>query len=340
MAGEQDSAGGFGEAARGDRSAVVRQWIQNRSRVQIGIALVAVLAGLFALPTMVSSYIVQVMFSIFLFVILGYGWNFLSGFTGYVNFGYAGFVGLGAYVTVISIVDFGVPWPAALFLAGVATALVGTAISAPILRLRGAYFAIAMLSLATAARLAVSSDYLTPITRGGTGISFLPKLGYTGQYHVAIILAVTCGYATYRLATSPRGLRLLAIREDETLAAALGVRTTKEKLIAMLIHAGIAGIGGGLLAFNLAYIDPNTVFSIRYTELPIIMVLFGSLGTVVGPLLGGLAFIVVSEVLWSTFPTLHLFFFGVAIMLVVIFMPDGLVERLKAKGYLPRWRSI
>ncbi|MFC6989745.1 branched-chain amino acid ABC transporter permease [Haloplanus sp. GCM10025708] len=167
------------------------------------LGLVALVALLLALPQVLNDYHVQVLFIVFLFIVLGYGWNILSGFTGYINFGYAGFVGLGAYVTVISVVDFGIPWYAALVIAGISTAIIGTLISAPILRLDGAYFAIAMLSLATAGQLAMSSDYLTPITRGGSGISFFPALSYTEQYYLAVVLAVGVGYATYRLAKSP-----------------------------------------------------------------------------------------------------------------------------------------
>jgi branched-chain amino acid transport system permease protein len=321
----------------GDR---IKNTLDSLSVVHRAVALVVVTGLLVALPQFVNDYIVQVLFIIFLFITLGFGWNALSGFTGYINFGYAGFVGLGAYVTVLSIVDLGLPWYVALFVAGMVTAIFGTIVSAPILRLNGAYFAIAMLSLATAGRLIVSTEYLSPITRGGSGISFFPALSFAEQYYLAVGLAIAAGYFTYRLANSPFGLRLLAIREDELLASALGVKATREKLIAMFVHALIAGVVGGVLAFNLSYIDPKTVFDIRYTELPIVMVLFGSTGTVLGPILGGIAFIVISELLWSSFPTLHQFFFGLAIMLVVIFLPRGIVERLKEKGLLPRRRSL
>jgi branched-chain amino acid transport system permease protein len=324
-------------AGLGDR---IESTLDSLSAVHRAVALVAVTGLLMALPQLLNAYFVQVLFIVFLFITLGFGWNTLSGFTGYINFGYAGFVGLGAYVTVITIVDFGFPWFAALLVAGLVTAVFGTLISAPILRLNGAYFAIAMLSLATAGRLATTTEYLSPITRGGTGISFFPELSYVDQYYLAVVLAIAAGYFTYRLANSPFGLRLLAIREDELLASALGVKTTREKLIAMFAHALIAGVVGGVLAFNLSYIDPKTVFDIRYTELPIVMVLFGSPGTVIGPIIGGVAFIVVSELLWSSFPTLHQFFFGIAIMLVVIFLPRGVTERLKEKGLLPRRRSL
>lgn len=322
-----------------DQSRITRA-LESLSRVQLWSGILVIVVLVYVLPLFLEAYHVQVLFSVFLFMALALGWNFLSGFTGYVNFGYAGFVGFGAYATVLSIVEFGYPWYGGLFVAAVGTAIVGTVISAPILRLRGAYFAIAMLSLATAAQLAATTQYLSPITGGGTGISFLPTLGFTDQYYVAASVTVLLGYLTYRIATSPFGLRLLAIREDETLAAALGVKTTREKILVTALHAAVAGLVGGILAFNLAYIDPPTVFGLKYTEFPIVMVLFGGLGTVLGPIVGALVFVLLFEFLWSSLPQGHLFFFGLTIIVVVLFMPEGLVEWLKSNDYLPRWRSI
>jgi branched-chain amino acid transport system permease protein len=322
-----------------DRSRLTRA-LESLTRVQLWGGVLVLLAVVYATPLFVEAYYVQVLFSVFLFTALALGWNLLSGFTGYVNFGYAGFVGFGAYLTVLSIVELGYPWYGGLAVGAVGTALVGTVISAPILRLRGAYFAIAMLSLATAARLATTTRYLSPITGGGTGVSFLPALGYTDQYYLAATVTAGLGYLTYRVATSPFGLRLLAIREDETLAAALGVKTTREKILAMALHAAVAGLVGGILAFNLAYIDPPTVYGIKYTEFPIVMVLFGGLGTVLGPILGAVVFVLLFELLWSSLPQGHLFFFGLTIVVVVLFVPEGVIEWLKSNGYLPRWRSI
>jgi branched-chain amino acid transport system permease protein len=314
--------------------------LESASHTQFVGALAVILVVFLAVPFMLNSYLVQVLFTVFLFIGLAFGWNFMSGFTGYVDFGYAGFVGFGAYLTVITIVDFGFPWPLALLTAMVVTAVVGTGLSLPILRLRGAYFAIAMLAAATAAQLFVSSSYMRPITRGGSGISFFPELGLRGQYYLAMGVVLVLGYLTYRIANSPFGLRLLAIRDDETLAASLGVRTVREKVIAMLLHTAVAGLIGGILAFNLSYIDPTSVFNIQYTEFPIVMVLFGGLGTVLGPVIGGFIFVILYEILWSTFPQAYQFLFGIAIIGIVLFMPEGIIEYLKENDRIPRWRSI
>jgi len=316
------------------------QTLESTSHTQFLGVLTVLLVVFLAVPFVLNSYLVQVLFSVFLFTGLAFGWNFMSGFTGYVDFGYAGFVGFGSYLTVICIVDLGFPWPLALLTATVVTAVVGTGLSLPMLRLRGAYFAIAMLAAATAARLLATSSYMRPVTRGGSGISFFPELGLSGQYYLAMGITLAFGYLTYRIANSPFGLRLLAIRDDETLAASLGVRTVREKVIAMLLHTAAAGLLGGVLAFNLSYIDPSSVFNIQYTEFPIVIVLFGGLGTVLGPVIGGFIFVILYEILWSTFPQAYQFLFGIAIIGIVLFMPEGIIEYLKENDRIPRWRSI
>jgi len=104
----------------------------------------------------------------------------------------------------------------------------------------------------------------------------------------------------------------------------------------MLLHTAVAGLIGGILAFNLSYIDPTSVFNIQYTEFPIVMVLFGGLGTVLGPVIGGFIFVILYEILWSTFPQAYQFLFGIArIIGIVLFMPEGIIEYLKENDRIP-----
>ncbi len=287
-----------------------------------------------------SGYTTQYLFTIFFFTTLALGWNVLSGFTGYINFGYAGFVGFGAYAAVLPITNFGVPWYVGLVIAGLSTALLGVVLGYPILRLSGAYFAIAMLALATAAGIGFSTEYLRPVTEGATGISFFPGIAPIEQYYVITGLMIATGLLTLWIATSPFGKRLLAIREDELLAESLGVDTHRNKLAAMALHCGIAGLCGAMLAFNLSYIDPSTVFNIQYTEYPIIMVLFGGLGTVTGPIVGGIVVGILRESLWAQFPRMHLAMLGGLIVVLVLFLPEGVVQKLKQKEYIPRNRWL
>lgn len=287
-----------------------------------------------------TGYTVQYLFTIFLFMTMALGWNILSGFTGYVNFGYAGFIGLGAYAAVLPMHNFGVPWYGGLVSAAVVTAVAGVIVGYPTLRLSGAYFAIGMLALATAAGLLFTTSYLRPITEGTTGISFFSGLTTTEQYYLVSAVMLGTVVLTLWIATSPFGKRLLTIREDELLAASLGVNTVRDKLIAMALHSGVAGVCGALLAFNLSYIDPATVFDIQYTEYPIVMVLFGGLGTVTGPVVGGLVIGVLREFLWAEFPRFHLAILGALIVFLVLFLPEGVVEWLKENDYIPRRRWL
>jgi len=303
-------------------------------------ALVGFVALAVAVPAIRGGYTTQFLFTIFLFTTLGLGWNLLSGFTGYIDFGYAGFVGIGAYATVLPIVELGLPWYAALGIAAVVTALVGLAIGYPVLRLDGAYFAIAMLAAATALGIAFSTEYMRPITQGATGISFLSPISNVQQYYVMVGLMIAVTVLTFKIATSAYGLRLLAIREDELLAESLGVNTVRDKMVAMALHAAVAGLCGGLQALNLSYIDPASIFDIQYTEFPIIMVLFGGLGTATGPVVGGVVIGVLREVLWAQLPHLHLAVLGTLIVVLILFLPEGAIEWLKENDYLPRRRWL
>lgn len=323
---------------------VERHWIWDRiessSWIERGIVLLIVVAVVALAPVFGDGYQLQVLYTIFLFTTIALGWNILSGFTGYIDFGYAGFIGIGAYATVLPIVKLGAPWYLGLASGIVITAILGSLIGYPALRLTGAYFAIAMLAVAVALRAAMASQYLAPITQGATGVSFFPPLSRAQAFYIMGSGAIIAALLNLRIATSPYGLRLLTIREDETLANSLGINTVRDKMIAMAIHTGIAGFCGGMLAFNLSYIDPASVFAIEYTEYPIVMVLFGGLGTAAGPIIGGVVIGILREVLWGQFPTLHLAILGMTIVALILFLPEGVIEWLKERGTLPRRRWL
>lgn len=301
-------------------------------------AVVVSLAAILALPRVGGDYELQLLLSVFLFVTLALGFNFFSGFTGYVNFGYAGFVGLGAYLTAISIWHFDVAWAVGLLLGVLFTALFGAVVGLPMIRVSGAYFAISALALYVGLRALVSVDLLSEYTRGAAGIPFRTEASLVDQYYVGALGMFLMIYLTYRVATSSFGLRLLAIREDEMLAEALGVRTSRENMIAFVVHCAVAGFVGGLIALNLSFIDPASAFNIKYVENPMVMVLLGSLGTVVGPIVGATVFTLLQEVLWVAAPGIYRGILGVSVILIVLLMPEGLIDQLKEWGYLPRRR--
>ena len=294
------------------------------------------------LPLWATGSLVGFLLLTFMYVALASSWNLISGFTGYVSFGHAAFFGIGAYAAGIlltrKLLPMTVPWPAAMVVAGLTAALLALVLGYPALRLRGPYFAIAMLGLAEAVRVAVT--LAEPLTGGGKGMSLLPTLVDVPAYYAMGLLAALAIGLTYWVATSPIGLRLLSIREDEVAAEVVGVRTTLHKLTTFCVSAAIAGVAGGLYAWKQAYIDPTTVFAAGLTVRAIAMTMFGGQGTVWGPVIGAVVLTWTGEQLWARFPFLHTALFGAMIIAILLFLPGGVIALLQDRGWMPRSRRV
>jgi branched-chain amino acid transport system permease protein len=304
--------------------------------------LVVAAVVLATLPLWGSGYLVGFVLLTFMYVALASSWNLISGFTGYVSFGHAAFFGIGAYAAGILLtrkaVAVNVPWPAAMVVAGVVAALLALALGYPALRLRGPYFAIAMLGLAEVVRVAVT--LAEPLTGGGKGMTLVPALVDVPAYYAMGLLAAVAIGLTFWVATSPVGLRLLSIREDEVAAEVAGVRTTAHKLVTFCVSAAIAGVAGGLYAWKQAYIDPTTVFATGLTVRAIAATMLGGQGTVWGPVVGAVVLTWTGEQLWARFPFLHTALFGALIVGILLFLPGGLIALLQERGWLPRTRRV
>jgi branched-chain amino acid transport system permease protein len=304
----------------------------GRGTTSLGLAVV--LAALAVYPFWGSGYGVRSMLQLFMWIALAGSWNIISGLTGYVSFGHVAFFGAGAYATAILIVKAAWSWPAAALAGGGVAVLLALVIGYPCLRLKGPYFAIAMLGLNEVLRALVS--YFEGLTGGGLGLS-LPTLDATFPiyYAMGLIAAAVTGL-TYTIVTSRFGLRLMTIREDEVAAEAMGIDTFRHKLYAFLLSAVGAGIVGGLAARDQGYIEPISVFPLLTTITMIVMALFGGKGTVWGPVLGAVVLFVFQEVVWARFIYLHQLFFGAIIVAVVLMMPRGVLGLLQMRYRLPR----
>jgi len=297
-------------------------------------ALAVVLAALVLYPFVGTGYGVRAMLQIFMWIALAGSWNLISGLTGYVSFGHVAFFGAGAYTGAILVASAGWSWPVAALAGGIAAALLALLIGYPCLRLKGPYFAIAMLGLNEVLRALVS--YFEGLTGGGNGLS-LPTLDATRAiYYVMGVLAVAVTAMTYAIITSRFGLRLMTIREDEIAAEAMGIDTFHHKLAAFLLSAVGPGIAGALTARDQGYIEPLSVFPLAITVTMIVMVLFGGKGTVWGPVLGAAALFVIQEIVWARYPYVHPLLFGAIIVAVVLLMPRGVLGLLQLKYRLPR----
>ncbi|MGH7432562.1 MAG: branched-chain amino acid ABC transporter permease, partial [Candidatus Methylomirabilales bacterium] len=240
-------------------------------------ALLAALAiGLVMLalyPIVATGYGIQFMLQLFMWVALAQSWNLISGLTGYVSFGHVAFFGTGAYAGAILVTTHGWHWGPASLAGGVAAVILALIIGYPCLRLKGPYFAIAMLGLNEVMRVLVS--YFEGLTGGGSGLS-LPTLHASVQIYYAMgLAAVAVTAAAYLIITSRFGLRFMTIREDEIAAEAMGIDTARYKLYAFLLSGFVPGVVGGLFARDQGYIEPISVFPLLTTITMIVMALFG-----------------------------------------------------------------
>jgi branched-chain amino acid transport system permease protein len=303
------------------------------------VAILAVLAVVaLGLPFVASAYVVSLVFLLYMWVALASSWNLVSGYTGYVSFGHAGFFGVGAYTAAVLITRLQWEWWLACLAGGVLCIVLGAAIGWPALRLRGPYFAIALLGLSEVGRIVAS--VWDPVTRGGLGISLPPTAELLPDYYAMLALAAAATALVYVVATSKTGLRLLAIREDETAAEVVGVPTTRYKLLAFTLSAFFPGVAGGLYAWHVSYIDPGTVFAVTISVRTIASAMFGGAGTVFGPVIGAVLLNLLAEVLWVRFPFLHPVLFGGLIMVILLLMPGGIMALLQQRGLLPRSRRL
>ena len=287
-------------------------------------------------PLVASGYGIRFMLQLFMWVALAQSWNLISGLTGYVSFGHVAFFGTGAYATAILVTTHGWPWPAAAVAGGgVAAALLALLIGYACLRLKGPYFAISMLGLNEVMRVLVS--YFEGLTGGGLGLSLPTLYASVAIYYAMGLAALAATGAAHLIITSRFGLRLMTIREDEVAAEAMGIDTARYKLYAFLLSAFVAGVVVGLFARDLGYIEPVAVFPLAFTITMIVMALFGGKGTVWGPVLGAAALFVFQELVWARFLYLHQILFGAIIILVVLFVPRGILGVLQQRYRLPRY---
>jgi branched-chain amino acid transport system permease protein len=299
------------------------------------LALAVALLGAFAfVPLLHDGYVENLCRGILMFATLSLGWNVIGGFAGYVSFGNVVFFGLGAYVTAALWQHGG---QKNLFLAVVIAALVGAAFAIvlgfPILRLRGHYFGIATLGIALATEeIVANTDWLG----AGVGVTIRQLDAYASYYVAMWAVCAASVLGTFLLARSKLGYALVAVRENEEAAAILGVDPTRTKVLAWAISAAMAAPAGAVFAGANGFIDPGTAFGIDDNVFPIVMAILGGVGTVAGPLVGAVILTAIDESLWSRFPDLHTLFFGAAIVIIVLFLPRGILGQLAVRG---GWRG-
>jgi branched-chain amino acid transport system permease protein len=301
--------------------------ISGQKPLVVGAALVLVLA---LAPAALSPFLVQFLINLFMLAALAESWNIIGGFTGYASFGNVAFFGIGAYTTGVLLTAAEWPFALALPAGGLLAMAFAGLIGMPILRLKGHYFAIATLGVAETMREIV---YNLKITGGGTGLTMPITKSALPFFYLMLGILIAATLVNWWLSASRFGYGLVAIREDEDAAAAMGINTALYKTAAFALSGLFAGLTGGVFAYWITFIDPEGVFRVIVTIQMIIMAVFGGMGTVVGPLLGALVLATVSEVLSTQLVSLAELFNGVIVILVVLFMPKGLADVIRKREF-------
>jgi ABC-type branched-subunit amino acid transport system permease subunit len=293
-------------------------------RVVIPFAALAVVVLIFA-PLRLNGYAINLLYITVLSIALAYGWNIISGYAGYFSFGQIAFFGVGAYATGLLVADLHWYWMIAALAGGMLACALAIPLGYVMLRLRGPFFAMGMFGMAQMVRVLVTA---IPATGSGSGLFLPPGSGITEVYYWTLAICVGAIVLTVWIDRSAFGLRLQALREDEQVAGTLGVDTTRAKITAFGLSALIPGLLGGGYALFLTYIEPDAVFSSRLDLQSIVMAIMGGLGTVWGPLVGGLVMTQISEALWARFPQIYLMIFGGLLVVLLIALPRGIVPAI------------
>ncbi len=312
--------------------------MDRRQRIFRSLGILAILGVVYvALVFLAPDDYYQLMLTLVaVWAVMGISWNTLSGYSGLISFGHAAFFGLGAYTVVLLQVYAGVtPW-IGIPLAGVVGAAAGILIGLPSFRLRGHYFALAMLAYPLALlyifewlgfnEVAVPMERANPVAYMQFGDMRIYALIAFGLLAIAVIVGVL-------IETSRFGLSLLAIKQNELAAEAAGIQTLRWKLYAIATSGAIAGVVGGFYAVILLVVTPPTVFGMLTSAQALIVTLFGGISTVWGPVLGASILIPLSETLHAelgnVLPGIQGVVFGVAIVIVILTAPEGLIWKLR-----------
>ena len=287
-----------------------------------------VIASLVALPLLrdqvgwINNSRIFSFTQMFMLVALASNWNLTGGFTGYVDFGHAVFFGIGAYGTGI-LMHNGWEFPPALIAGAIFAGIYALIVGWPTLRLKGPYFSIAMLGTFVAVREIVR--VWKGVTGGGVGLTLPPYLNRVAFYYYTLAFALLVVGIMWWIRRSEFGSSLIAIREDEIGAEMRGINTTRQKMTAFIVAGTLSGVVGGMWAYQNTFIDPDIVFIESRTIELVMMTMLGGLGTVLGPVIGAATIYWMRDVVWANFLDYHLIVEGVLLIIIVLFIPRGIV---------------
>jgi len=303
----------------------------NRHIILLLVSAAVMLAAPFFIT---SKFYIDVLTLIFFTAYIGQSWNILGGYAGQFSFGGVMFFGTGAYTSSILLTTFGIAPIIGIVFAIIAGALLGFIVGFMSFRsgLKGSYFALITLAFAELLRVLANS---VEFTGGGVGLflTYAPGLKDlqfktpTGFYYFALLLMLISIVIALWLERSRFGAQLVAIRENEEAAEALGINTLKCKIYAIMIMGAMGGAAGTFYAQKYLYLDPPIAYSIHLSVEMLLVTIVGGMGTVFGPLIGAFVLHIVNEIArhFIDTPGLSLIVYGVILIVIISYLPNGLI---------------
>jgi len=308
---------------------------QQKHELMILTPIVICLALLPALKP--DIYYLSALFSIFLYAALACGWNVFGGYTGYMNFGHAGFFGVGAYTSALLLLRLGLSPFYTSILGGALASVLAAIIGYPCLRLRGPYFVLVTFCLGLAARIVVIN---LEWTGSSTGLWLpFPKVSmFTNRvifYETMLAIMVLTILVAIWIERSKFGLGLRSIFQDEDSAETQGVHAAKLKMAAFMVSAFLAGLAGGIYGYYRSYIHPDFIFDVSISVFVVLMALLGGRRSWMGPVIGAAILVVVNEFL-TAYAAIGAEFsriiYGLLLVIVIMYLPGGLIGVFKKRS--------
>lgn len=301
-------------------------------------AIAALVVLLVAAPYILDNYSIYILTLVGIFSLVALGLNLLTGYAGQISLGHAAFFGVGAYATGLLTQRAGIPFLLSLLLGSLLTTVIGALAALPALRLKSLYLAIATLGFGVVLQKILFE--WRALTGGGAGLELAPaRIGpltlssSAAMYYLVLAFACLGTWAAWNIGRSKTGRALIMLRESEYAAGALGIPAARYKVIAFAISAFYTALAGGLFGYLVRYINPES-FNIGLSIAFLSTIVIGGLGTIAGSILGAVFYVLVPEI-FRGFKDAPGLVFGVLLVVVMVFLPDGLwglVRRRKRAG--------
>ncbi len=298
--------------------------MQNRRRIINIIILIALVVVLFIIfPLAGSNYFLNILTLICLYLSMSQMWNLLGGYAGMLSLGMQAFIGIGGYTLTIASVKYGLNIYLAIIIGAVICAAFGLAVSPAIFKMSGVYFAIGTWIIAEALNIFFSNWRFVDYAKDWS-INSVFGMGAKQLYYTALVMAVLATLIVYCLLRTKTGLALMAIRDSASAAETMGVELYRTKLLCYVITCFMMGLIGGAQYMQTAYINPSTGFSINWTIAMTFAVIIGGLGTMEGPIVGAILYVVIEQIMYN-FTGMSNIVLGIIAIVVILLAPRGIM---------------